>query len=348
MPEQALHPSADAVLADYAAQDFWPAKDAQLRVRMRQSITRHGDAKHWETALANLPALNAASATAPPQSIEDGALSVLGELSMGTVSELESALRGLHPWRKGPWSLFGLEIDTEWRSDWKWRRLAANLPDLTGQRILDVGCGNGYYGWHMLRAGATEVVGIDPTVLFFYQHLAMARYFAPLHPNGKNQVLPLSLEDLNSTDNTPVGGKGQPDADAHGFDSVFSMGVLYHRRDTLAHLRELREQLRPGGTLVLETLVCQTHDLVPEGRYARMRNVHLVPRPATISRWLEQLGFRDCRACDITTTSLAEQRTTPWMTFESLRESLDPEQPELTIEGHPAPVRACFVAHWDG
>ena len=64
----------------------------------------------------------------------------------------------------------------------------------------------------MLAAGAKLVVGIDPTVVFVMQWLAMQK----LGPGLKNFVLPLGIEDL--PENTA------------GFDCVFSMGVLYHRR----------------------------------------------------------------------------------------------------------------------
>ncbi len=335
-----MHKAALAALASYSGQAFWPTQHTRLMALMRETIITHGDAARWEEALATLPRVSpGATYTRPQQTSGHPVIGIAGSLPG---EQLEHALRGLHPWRKGPWSLFGLHIDTEWRSDWKWQRLAPYLPNLTGQRILDVGCGNGYYGWHMLNAGAREVIGIDPTLLFFYQHLAMAFYLSPLYANTTNQVLPLRLEDLTHPD------AGQQSTDNHDFDSVFSMGVLYHRRDPLEHLRELQAQLRPGGTLILETLVCDTHDLEPEGRYARMRNVHLVPQPSTVSRWLAELGFDNCQACDITTTEPSEQRSTGWMHFESLQESLDPAHPELTVEGHPAPVRACFVAHWSG
>jgi len=335
-----MHNAALAAFASYAKQDFWPTQDARLLALMQATTIAHGDATRWEEALAALPAVAPGATNQRAHPVAGNP--VIGITGNSPGERLEAALRGLHPWRKGPWSLFGLHIDTEWRSDWKWQRLAPHLPDLTGQRILDVGCGNGYYGWQMLNAGAREVVGIDPTVLFFYQHLAMANYLRPLYDTATNQVLPLKLEDLISPNPT------RSTTDDHGFDTVFSMGVLYHRRDPLEHLRELQAQLRPGGTLVLETLVCTTHDLEPNGRYARMRNVHLVPQPATISRWLASLGFDNCQACDINTTRLTEQRSTDWMHFESLQQSLDPAHPELTVEGHPAPVRACFVAHWTG
>jgi tRNA (mo5U34)-methyltransferase len=47
---------------------------------------------------------------------------------------------------------------------------------------------------------------------------------------------------------------------------------------------------------------------------------------------------------DISTTSIEEQRSTEWMKFESLKDFLDPEDPSKTVEGHPAPIRAVFVA----
>ncbi|SMG65669.1 tRNA (mo5U34)-methyltransferase, partial [methanotrophic bacterial endosymbiont of Bathymodiolus sp.] len=50
---------------------------------------------------------------------------------------------------------------------------------------------------------------------------------------------------------------------------------------------------------------------------------------------------------DVNQTSMQEQRATPWMTFNSLEDFLDPDNPDLTIEGHPAPRRATFVATID-
>lgn len=318
---------------------------------MRQTITDHGDSPRWHQALTQLladfdtpkPGTRPTDSAIPPIGIQ-------GALDQDETQRLESALRALHPWRKGPWWIHGLHLDTEWRSDWKWQRLLPHLPDLTGQRILDVGSGNGYYGWQMLNAGAREVVGIDPTVLFVYQHHAMSLLLASLYPNARNQVLPLRLEDLP----TPATDTDPQHEHTPVFDSVFSMGVLYHRRDHMAHLRQLRDQLRPGGTLVLETLVCESHDLYPNGRYARMRNVHLVPQPQTISQWLESLGFTDCHVKNLCPTLPAEQRSTSWMTFESLSDSLKAPHPEdeasannlQTVEGHPAPLRGSFVAHW--
>lgn len=101
------------------------------------------------------------------------------------------------------------------------------------------------------------------------------------------------------------------------------MGVLYHRRSPIDHLMDLRNRLRSGGELVIETLVIDGElgeVLVPEGRYARMRNVWFLPTCATLMSWMQRCGFKDMRVIDINQTSMQEQRATPWMTFNSLQD----------------------------
>jgi tRNA (mo5U34)-methyltransferase len=255
---------------------------------------------------------------------------VLGR-PVGDMAQLRRRLLGLHPWRKGPLELGGVRVDTEWRSDWKWERLRPHL-DLDGQRILDIGCGNGYFGLRMLAAGAQMVVGIDPTLVFVMQWLAMQKF----SPGLKNFVLPLGIEDL------PV--------DTTGFDRVFSMGVLYHRRKPVEHLRQLKQLTRPGGSVVLETLVLQgqgKETLNPVGRYARMRNVHAIPSLAVLRDWLDEAGLTGAQVLDVSKTTTEEQRSTEWMTFESLSECLDVRDSSVTVEGHPAPVRAALLIKVD-
>jgi tRNA (mo5U34)-methyltransferase len=282
-------------------------------------FAQHGDYGRWQQALDSLPEL-----TARRYDFSSGVV-VAGAASPAERSQLERALQGLHPWRKGPFELFGLKIATEWRSDWKWQRLAPHLDRVRGLEVLDVGCGNGYFGWRALGAGASRVVGVDPSLLFFMQHLAICRYL----PDQPNWLLPITFESL-------------PVAD---FDLVMSMGVVYHRKDPAAHVRELFAFTRPGGRIVLETLIVEADDnLAPAGRYARMRNVHVVPTPDQLRAWLEDAGCRDVAVVDINTTSLDEQRSTDWMRFESLAEALDPADPTKTVEGHPAPVRAIVIA----
>ena len=297
----------------------WSA-ELMARAEQRFAESRHGDLPGWEKAVASLPA------TAPK--FEPGRAAPRLGARTAHPQALRKTLMQLRPWRKGPLELGGVHIDAEWRSDLKWQRLEPHL-DVRGHQVLDIGCGNGYFGWRMLAAGARSIVGIDPTLLYVMQWRAQ-RHFAPDTPNF---VLPLADTDL------PVG--------LSGFDTVFSMGVLYHRREPDDHLRILRRSLAPGGQLILETLVIDQpghHRLVPDGRYARMRNVWSVPGPDLMCDTLAGAGFTDIRLLDISVTSTAEQRSTDWMPFESLAQSLDPADPGCTVEGHPAPARALFMA----
>src|SRR5574339_1065926 len=124
---------------------------------------------------------------------------------------------------------------------------------------------------------------------------------------------------------------------SRAFDTIFSMGVLYHRRSPFDHLTDLRGALRSGGELVLETLVIEGGEhsvLVPEGRYAKMKNVWFLPSPQTLMSWLHRAGFRNVRVIEVTATTGEEQRTTDWMRFESLLDYLDPNDHTKTIEGY--------------
>lgn len=288
------------------------------------SEKRHGDLPRWREALAALPDLQ-------PQEIllDRPAVTVAGEASAREREQLREALMGLHPWRKGPFELFGVYLDTEWRSDWKWARLEQHIAPLAGRTVLDVGCGSGYHCWRMRGAGAELVVGIEPTPLFVLQYFALQRYI----DDQRVGVLPVGVEQL-------------PDG-LGCFDSVFSMGILYHRRSPLDHLLQLRDALRAGGELVLETLIVEggeRHCLVPEGRYGRMGNVWFIPSCPMLETWLRKCGFRKVRTVDVTPTTTDEQRRTEWMRFHSLANFLDPEDPTRTLEGYPAPTRAIVIA----
>ena len=144
----------------------------------------------------------------------------------------------------------------------------------------------------------------------------------------------------------PLGIEQLP-PDIKGFDTVFSMGVFYHRQSPFEHLADLRGALCNGGELVLETLVIEGGEgqvLVPQGRYAKMRNVWFIPTTETLHKWLQRAGFKDVKLIDVSVTTVDEQRSTEWMRFESLADYLDPQDQSLTIEGYPAPRRAIFIA----
>ena len=282
---------------------------------------RHGDMPRWTAALAQLPRLR-------PSRVSFGATvsASFGNdhaLEPGQRRDLEQALRGLMPWRKGPFDLFGVFVDAEWRSQLKWARIAPHL-ELSGRRVLDAGCGNGYYGWRMLDAGAESVTGVDPSLLYTLQNAAVGTYLG----QSRNLVLPLRLEDL---------------AVREPFDVVLSMGVVYHHRDPAAHVYALARHTHAQSTVVLESLIVDGAPLKPE-RYAAMRNVHVVPNVALLRRWLADAGFRHAELVDVSATTPAEQRTTAWMPHHSLADALDPANPERTVEGYPAPKRAVMIA----
>ena len=298
-----------------------------LEQRLEQVLSKlnHGDLPVWQQVIDELPEL------------QKTVVDLLGQVRVGDESDithetkraLQYELMKLHPWRKGPYSLFGIELDTEWRSDWKWDRLKHHIAPLHNRLVLDVGCGNGYHCWRMLGAGARGVIGIDPTLLSVMQFEAIKR----LHGDAPVYVLPLAIEDF------PL--------DNQIFDTVFSMGVLYHRRSPIDHLLELKSCLRSGGELVLETLVIEADGqtlLMPEDRYAQMRNVWFLPSPEMLMLWLRRCGYKSIRLVDVNTTSTEEQRTTEWMRFHSLSNYLNPNNQSLTCEGMPAPRRAIIVA----
>jgi tRNA (mo5U34)-methyltransferase len=290
----------------------------------------HGNFTQWNTAVEQLP-----QAKSPSIHLDntDFHIGNKNELSPAEFEQMDVSLKSLFPWRKGPYHLFGLHLDTEWRSDWKWERIKPHISPLNNRLVLDVGCGNGYHCWRMLGAGARMVVGVDPVQLHVLQFQAIHRLYAQPAPI---YVLPLTLEEI--PEKTAI------------FDTVFSMGVLYHRRSPIDHLIDLRHRLRSGGQLVLETLIIEGRQgevLVPEGRYARMPNVWFLPSCDTLVNWMMRCGFKNIRVINVNQTSLNEQRATPWMTFNSLKDFLDPNDINLTIEGLPAPKRAIFIASID-
>ncbi|WP_367606344.1 tRNA 5-methoxyuridine(34)/uridine 5-oxyacetic acid(34) synthase CmoB [Legionella sp. W05-934-2] len=308
--------------ADSSLSNYHPAIQDGLEKRFDQY--QHGHMDQWFHIIQSLPRL-------PADNIDlanSVSVSQSSPLSEEQQQQLKSQLMQLHPWRKGPFHLHGLTVDCEWRSDWKWQRIRPHL-NLSGKTVLDIGCGNGYHTWRMLGENAQLVVGIDPSQLFWHQFLAIKHFVGevPVY------FLPIGIEHLPNP--MPV------------FDSVFSMGVFYHRKSPIDHLYTIRDLLKPNGEMILETLIVPGDKqtvLVPNDRYACMPNVWFIPSVDALTSWIEKAGFSHVHCIDVTQTSIEEQRATEWMTYQSLTDFLDPENPHKTIEGYPAPTRAIIIA----
>ncbi|MFT6724914.1 MAG: tRNA (mo5U34)-methyltransferase [Arenicella sp.] len=317
----------------FARTEFQPWHTSFKTVlKQRVDPKRHGDLNAWLEIVDSLPLINAQQVSLELDTVTFGSKDLLNEQQQ---TQLREALFALKPWRKGPYQIFDTFIDTEWRSDWKWQRVSPHLKPLQGRKVLDVGCGSGYHCWRMLGDGADYVLGIDPSMRFLVQHMAIQKYAQ----NVRFDLLPIGIEDMPSS--MPL------------FDSVFSMGVLYHRRNPINHILELKNLLTSGGELVLETLIIDdtenlsdVHDgvLAPADRYAQMRNVWSIMTVDKIISLIEQAGFTEIRCADQNVTSLDEQRRTEWMPFHSLKEFLDANDISKTIEGYPAPKRGLFMA----
>ena len=241
--------------------------------------------------------------------------------------DLKSQAKGLIPWRNGPFEIYDFKIDSEWRSDLKWERLKKHLAPLESKRVLDIGCNNGYYMFKMAKHNPDLVLGIDPVLHFQTQFKFLQNYFKT--PNIYFEML--GVEHLVHF--------------REFFDTIFSMGIIYHHKHPIQQLLDIKNALRPGGQVILETIGIPGVEpvaLFPMDRYAKMRNVWFVPTLNCLINWAHKTNF--CALDMISDTPLTpeEQRSTEWSSEKSLKDFLDPEDPTKTVEGHPAPRRFCL------
>jgi tRNA (mo5U34)-methyltransferase len=251
------------------------------------------------------------------------------DLSAGQQDQLREVLVGLKPWRKGPFDLFGNGVQSEWNPALKRRRAALHIAPLTGQRVLDVGSSNGYCLLRMTAQAPRLLPGIEPNRVCYYQFSALQHFLGLPHLYW----LPLKLEELAGI--------------CAWLDTLFCMGMLYHRRSPLETQDPLKHLMNPGGQLVSESLIIESDAqtaLFPRNRYARMRNAFFIPAVNCLSNWMERCGLHMIRCLDITATTMQEKRKMPWIDSESLNTFLDPHESRLTVEGYPAPVRAMVIA----
>ena len=244
---------------------------------------------------------------------------------------LDQHINDLMPWRKGPFKLFGNLIDSEWKSDMKWNRLAPHLGNLKNKKILDVGCNNGYFLFRLAGAGAKEVLGIDP-VEHFQKQFQFMQHFAQI---PSIQMKSWGIQDMHHFDNE--------------FDLVFHMGVIYHHKDPIGQLNLIHKALKPKGKVILESIGIPGElpwSLTPNRRYANMRNIYFVPTLMALMNWMKKSKFRHITPLYSIPSTSCEQRVTDRCPpgYKSFIDTLDPDAPHLTREGYPAPLRLAVSA----
>jgi tRNA (mo5U34)-methyltransferase len=247
-----------------------------------------------------------------------------GELSRPDAGEVYKAMRGFMPWRKGPFAVFGIEIDAEWRSERKWNRVLPELPDLHGKIVADIGCNNGYYMFRMAYHEPRLVIGFEPYLQHYFAFKTLNNFAGCENLHCE----PLGLEHIGLFNQS--------------FDVIFLMGILYHRSSPLEALRQIRAAMKPGGILIVESQGIPGDEpwaLFPAQRYAKVPGTYFVPTAACLANWLSRAGFAEVRIFFSHPMSSREQRRTDWMVFESYQDFIDPADPSLTIEGYPAPLR---------
>jgi tRNA (mo5U34)-methyltransferase len=317
-------------LFDRLSGEQWKGWQDALVVEIADAleVSRNGHLPLWTQVYDALPVVAADQVMLDQSVIKVRSNQAIDD---GLAQSIEKLLLQLVPWRKGPFRIHQTTIEAEWQSNQKWDRIKDAISPLSGRTILDVGCGNGYYALRMVGEGAKSVIGVDPYLRYIVQFRLLCHFLGA-------STEPAQL--------APVGFERIP-RDLQCFDTVFSMGVIYHQRSPFEHLERLFETLRSGGELVLESIVVEGNEqtvLVPERRYCKMRNVWCLPSPLALERWLKRCGFVDVRLANLSTTTMVEQRATRWMPFESLADFLDPNDRTRSIEGYPAPKRAVLIA----
>ena len=249
------------------------------------------------------------------------------ELSKDDMELLSENAKILIPWRKGPFNLAGLEIDSEWQSNLKYNLLKPHF-ELKNKIVADVGCNNGYYMFRMLKEQPKRLVGFDPSPIFNTQ-FDIVNHF--VKSDIKYELL--GVEHLEFYE--------------HKFDMIFMLGVLYHRSDPIASLKSLYRAMNKNGEIIVDSFIIDGDDevaLTPKDRYAMIPNVYFIPTINCFKNWMSRAGFVDIELIEITTTDDKEQRVTKWTFEQSLNNFLDPDDSTKTIEGYPSPKRGYLKA----
>jgi len=278
--------------------------------------------ENWINLLSKIPSLEDA------ESDLLSGVNIKGKCNSSDEEEIENLLSELLPWRKGPFKINNIFVDSEWRSNLKWDRFLELDLDLKDKTIMDVGSGNGYYAFRMLGQEAEAILCLEPNLIHFSQFQAINHFIK----TNKIRMLPERLEDLEMKE-------------TH-FDVVFSMGLLYHQRDPSKHLISLRDRMKEEGQLVIETVIASNEygDYIePKGPYASMPNVHFVHTDKGFVDLAEKEGLKVIDNSIEVQTTLNEQRQTKWMPFKSYESAVLETNQDITVENFPAPKRKFYV-----
>ncbi|MDY3113391.1 MAG: tRNA 5-methoxyuridine(34)/uridine 5-oxyacetic acid(34) synthase CmoB [Helicobacter sp.] len=249
-------------------------------------------------------------------------------LSAESFSLVCEVARALIPWRKGPFKINSLEINSEWNSYIKYNLLESHL-EIENKIIGDIGCNNGYYMFKMLEKNPAKILGFDPMPLCYLQFLFLDFFIK----DKRNIFELLGIEELSFFQNY--------------FDVLLCLGILYHRKSPLDSIKLIYNGLKKGGFAIFDCLIIDGDTetaLCPKERYAKMPNVYFIPTLTTFKNWLYANGFKDIVHITTLKTAFSEQRKTAWSSGESLENFLD-SSGEKTIEGYPAPKRAYLKAY---
>ena len=251
----------------------------------------------------------------------------IDNLSFELASQIEETARLMKPWRKGPFQINELFIDSEWQSQIKYNLLEPHF-DLKNKIVGDIGCNNGYYLFRMLTHEPKKLIGFDPSAIYYSQFQFINHF---MQSDIVYELLGVEHVEFYE----------------HKFDTLFCLGVLYHRSDPVAMLKSLFKGLNKGGELILDTFMIDGEGemcLTPRDRYSKIPNIYFVPTVSALKNWCYRAGFKTVEVLETMKTEANEQRKTEWIDTQSLEDFLDPEDSNKTVEGYPAPKRVYIKA----
>ncbi len=285
----------------------------------------------WLTWKNIIPRVESISALPSFDNIEvefnDAITIKIEDASQDDIDKIEELAKAHIPWRKGPFAINNLMIDTEWRSNIKYDLLRPHF-DINDKIVGDIGCNNGYYLFRMLEENPKRLVGFDPSAIFYTQFKFINHFI-------KSDIIYEML------------GVEHIEYYHHKFDILFCLGVLYHRSDPIAMLKSLYNSLNKNGELILDTFMIDGDDeiaLTPNKRYSKIPNIYFIPTIPALINWCKRAGFNRVEVLETMVTTADEQRATKWVYEQSLEDFLDPNDRSKTVEGYPAPKRVYIKA----